>query len=196
MNKNGEIDVDRKPIATQSFTKIQKRLDRRVRRGKRVEQALNTLGELFEFTTMFYQMMDIILEVVEEELYDIQQEIYEANNDVAESYESLQRKQRALEMTHYDLNYDLDLLVHYINLQINSLERAADRQKRCSVVGSVMSFIPGVGGGVRGAAAKGAEAALYSTISSKLDELECENLSILDFLTEFVYKFAGLPYFE
>ena len=192
MSKDGQIDVDRKPVSRLTFPKLQSRLNRRINRGKRLENALNKLGELFDFTFMFYEMVDIMLEIVEEELYDIQEDLYEANNDVARSYESLQIMQHGLEMTHLDLYDDLDLLVNFINLQINALQKAADRQKRCSVVGSVMSFIPGVGKGVRGAAAKGAEAAMYAEISSKLGELECENLTILDFLTEFVYKFALL----
>ena len=192
MGKNGELKTDTKRVPVLSFDVLHERLNRQITRGKRLETLMNKLGELFDFTYMFYELMDTVLEIVEDELNQIEHEKHETADLVAHSYESLQHMELAIAMTHEDIYDDIDLLVSRINLQINSLERAADRQKRCASFSAVMSCVPLIGGGIKGAAAKSAEAWLWSEVSSKLSELECENLSVLDFLNEFVFKFAQL----
>ena len=192
MNKNGQIDSDRKPTPRESFEKLGNKISKRIHRGQRVETVLAKLGKLFNFTDMVYEIFDTMLEVVEDELQETRNDLHDSQNSVAESYQSLQKMETQLLYTNRMINDDIELLVHLINLQIHSLEMAAARQKRCAIVGSVLAFVPVVGGGLRGSASKAIEAAFYSEIESKLGDLECEQLTIFDFLEQFTYKFSLL----
>ena len=192
MNKNGQIESDRKPTPRKSFSKLEEKISRRISRGKKVESALGKLGKLFSFTDMVYEIFDTMLEVTEDELQETRNDLFDAQNNVAESYQSLEKMETRLLYINKLINDDIELLVNYINLQIHSLEMAAARQKRCAIVGSVLAFVPVVGGGIRGSASKAIEAAFYAEIENKLGELECEQLTIFDFLEQFTYKFSLL----
>ena len=192
MNKNGQIESDRKPTPRESFNEMKEKISRRISRGKKIESALGKLGTMFNFTDMVYEIFDTMLEVTQDELQETRNDLHDSQNLVAESYQSLEKMETQLLYTNKQINDDLELLVNYINLQIHSQEMAAKRQKRCAIVGSVLAFIPVVGGGLRGSASKAMEAAFYSEIANKLGDLECEKLTIFDFLEQFTYKFSLL----
>lgn len=193
MNKDGKMESDVKVVPKQNYEVLYDRLSKTIKRGQQLEEALMELGHVFEFTHMFYSLVDTVLQVVEDEMTDIRVEKREAEEIVIDSYNSMVEMNKAMELRTYKINDDIERLVFYINAQINSLQRAAQRQKRMSCVGAVFSCIPGIPKtGVKGAVGNSAKAYAADTIMKELDNMECEELSILSFLNEFIYDFGQL----
>ena len=193
MNKNGKMETDVKVIPKQSYDVLHNRLNKVIKRGQRLEEAMNTIGEVFDFTHMFYSLVDTVLQVVEEELTDIRVEKQEAEEIVIESYNAMLQMNKAMAFRTFDIEDDIETLIFYINAQINSLYRAAKRQKRMSCVGAVFSCVPGIPKtGVKGAVGNSAKAYAADSIMNSLDDMQCDDLHILSFLNEFIYDFGQL----
>ena len=197
MNKNGRMESDVKVIAQQNFELQQSRLRKIVQRGQRLENTLNAVGEIFDFTHMFYSLVDTVLEVVEEELVEIRGEKQETEQTVIDSYNAMLQMNRAVEIRTFGINDDIDRLIFCINAQINSLYRAAKRAKRMSCVAAIFSCIPGipmpgVKNKVQGAVGNSAKIWMYDSIMKELDKMHCDDLHILSFMNEFIYDFAQL----
>ena len=153
MTKEGRIQTDRKVVPKESFHVIKNRISERIIRGKIIEKSLKTLGKHFNYKSMANELFEVMLDIVQSELrltnynYDIEK------NSVATHFDSLEKMETHLAFIQFDVTEDLEKLVSLINQQIQSLEMAADRQKRFGVLGSIMScvtlFIPGVGKPIR-----------------------------------------------
>ena len=62
MGKNGDFDSYTKPIPRKPYRELSKNTERLIRRGQRIESKLNKFGELFEFKTFVYDVLDLMLE--------------------------------------------------------------------------------------------------------------------------------------
>ena len=97
-----------------------------------------------------------------------------------------------LNITTADLHNKIDLLVVRINQQITSIQRAEEQQAMMSGLGAIAGvFMPWTwfsGSTMKSAA----EAAVHGQIASKLSDVECEDLPLLNFLTEFAAKYSVL----
>ena len=71
MGKNGDFNSYTKPIPRQSYSELSKKTERLIKRGKRIENALNKFGELFEFKTFVYEVYDLILEESDAYMHDL-----------------------------------------------------------------------------------------------------------------------------
>ena len=97
-----------------------------------------------------------------------------------------------MNITTADMHNKIDLLVFRINQQLQSLEIAERRQSMLSGLGAVASiFMPWTW--FSGSAMKSsAEAVIHGEIASKLSDVECEDLPLMNFLTEFAARFCVL----
>ena len=68
MGSAGQLEATTRPIDKLSFDQLNSRLTRTISRGQRIEDLLNTMGDVFEFTAFFRSVQDTILSVCEEEL--------------------------------------------------------------------------------------------------------------------------------
>ena len=71
MGKNGDFDSFTKPIPKKSYTELTKKSERLIKRGQRIENALNKMGELFEFKAFVYDILDLILEESDAYMHDL-----------------------------------------------------------------------------------------------------------------------------
>ena len=71
MGKNGDFDSYTKPIPTQPYRDLTKNTERLIRRGQRIETTLNKFGELFEFKTFVYEVLDLMLEESDSYMKDL-----------------------------------------------------------------------------------------------------------------------------
>ena len=62
MGKNGDFNSYTKPIPSKPYRELTKNTERLIRRGQRIESTLNKFGELFEFKSFVYDILDLMLE--------------------------------------------------------------------------------------------------------------------------------------
>ena len=192
MGKNGDFDSYTRPIQQKRYSDLTKKTDRLIRRGQRIENTLNKMGELFEFKTFVYDVLDVILEESEAYLQDLRLEEDQVLNDLSKSFEALQNYEYMLNMTTSDLHYKIELLTVRINQQIQSIQIAEKQQAMLSGLGAIAGvFMPWTW--FSGSSMKAAtEAAIHGEIASKLSSVECEDLELLNFLTEFAARYSVL----
>ena len=133
-------------------------------------------------------------------------------NDLSRSFQALQEKytsflnhkydkdlllwvkeyEYTMNITTADMHNKIDLLVFRINQQIQSLEIAERRQAMLSGLGAIASiFMPWTW--FSGSIMKStAEAVIHGSIASELSGTECEDVPLLNFLTEFAARFCVL----
>ena len=97
-----------------------------------------------------------------------------------------------MNITTADMHNKIDLLVYRINQQIQSIQIAERQQAMMSGLGAIAGvFMPWTwfsGSSMKAAA----EAAIHGEIASKLSSVECEDVPLLNFLTEFAARYAVL----
>ena len=71
MGKNGDFDSYTKPIPKSQYSELTKKTGRLIQRGRRIENALNKMGELFEFKAFVYEVLDLILEESDAYMHDL-----------------------------------------------------------------------------------------------------------------------------
>lgn len=95
-------------------------------------------------------------------------------------------------MTTADMYYKIDLLVFRINQQIQSLEIAERRQSIASGLGAIaglfMPFTWFTGNIMKNTIGS----VVHGSISAALSDAECEDLPLMNFLTEFAARFGVL----
>ena len=192
MGKNGDFDSYTKPIPQKAYTDLTVKTKRLIRRGQRVENILNKCGELFEFKTFVYDILDLILEETEAYMHDLRLDEDEILADLSQSFKALQNYEYMLNITTADMHNKIDLLCVRINQQIQSIQIAEKQQAMMSGLGAIAGvFMPWTW--FSGSSMKAAtEAAIHGEIASKLSDVECEDLELLNFLAEFAARYSVL----
>lgn len=192
MGKNGDFDSYSKPISQTSYSNLTKKTERLIRRGQRIENILNKCGELFEFKTFAYDILDLILEESEAYMHDLRLDEDDILEDLSKSFQSLQNYEFMLNITTADIHYKIDLLVVRINQQIQSIQIAEKQQAMMSGLGAIAGvFMPWTWFSTNSMKAA-TEAAIHGTLASKLSSVECEDIPLLNFLSEFAARYSVL----
>ena len=192
MGKHGQFDSFTRPISQKFYTDLSMKTDKILQRGVRIENFLNKFGEMFEFKKFILEATDFIIEETNEYMHDLRFEEDELLENLAESFESLQNMEYKLNMTTVEM-YDLiDLLTVRINQQITSIQVAAKQQAAlsglCAIAGLFMPWTWFSRSNMKAAT----ESAVNGVIAYKLNDVECENLVLFNFLAEFASTFSVL----
>ena len=192
MGKNGDFSSYTKPIPQKPYSDLTKKTERLIRRGQRIENILNKCGELFEFKTFVYDILDLILEETEAYMHDLRLDEDEILEGLSQSFKSLQDYEYMLNITTADMHNKIDLLCVRVNQQIQSIQIAEKQQAMMSGLGAIAGvFMPWTW--FSGSSMKAAtEAAIHGEIASKLSDAECEDLELLNFLAEFAARYSVL----
>lgn len=59
LGNEGRLTSTSRPISFIQFSNLNEKARRVIARGKRLENLLNGLGDVFEFTTFFYKVQDL-----------------------------------------------------------------------------------------------------------------------------------------
>ena len=59
LGNEGRLTSTARPISFSQFSNLNEKTKRVIARGKRLENLLNGLGDVFEFTTFFYKVQDL-----------------------------------------------------------------------------------------------------------------------------------------
>ena len=92
MGKNGDFSSHTKRISPQLYPELSNKTEKLIKRGLRIENALNTLGELFEFKFFVYEILDLMLEESEAYMHDLRLEEQQHLEDLSKSFQALQEK--------------------------------------------------------------------------------------------------------
>ena len=192
MGKHGQFDSFTRPISQKSYNDLSTKTDKIIQRGVRIENFLNKFGEMFEFKKFILEAADFIIEETNEYMQDLRLEEDELLDDLSKSFRALQHMEYKLNMTTIEM-YDLiDLLTVRINQQITSIQVAAKQQAAlsglCAIAGLFMPWTWFSRSNMKAAT----ESAVNGVIAYKLNDVECENLALLNFLTEFASTFSVL----
>ena len=192
MGKHGDLNSYSKPIPQKSYSDLTMKTQRLIRRGQFIEKILNDFGESFDFQTFIKDTLDLILEESTAYMNDLRLDEQQISQDLTQSFESLQNYEYMLNMTTADMQNKIDLLVDRINQQTQSIEIAEKQQVVMFGLESIAGiFIPWTrfSGNLMNAAT---ETAIHGEIASKLSSGECEDLPLLNFLTEFAARYSVL----
>ena len=92
MGKNGDFYSHTKRIPRQMYPELSNKTEKLIQRGVRLENALNVLGELFEFKFFVYEILDLMLEESEAYMNDLQADEEQLLKDLSNSFQALQEK--------------------------------------------------------------------------------------------------------
>lgn len=191
MGNTGQLEAAIRPIDKLSFNQLNSKLVRTISRGKRIEDLLNTMGDVFEFTVFFRSVQDTILSICEEELAENQKAQEAQLILLSKTFDEIIERDHDIDTRTLEMFWTIDMLESAINKQIDSLQEKAEKQAKMSGLGAIAGLvIPGVP--LTKAVKNTANAIVANEIADKLSGMECEDLPLLNFLTEFAGDFCQL----